>query len=930
MKRAWMGLVWLVIVTFVASPVSAVQWITCEGSSGSYRLPETVPCTQALTPQNAARDFLETTFNANSTLTARGLAAALEDEVSKICEQAPEKGTLGKLYGVGRWGCENGYSYRNLCDGFYLRKEIEKEYGVTVVYDVVVSSSPWNVLKIDSDFRFLTRTPEAETRISVFLSIRPSPGLTPPDGYAESLRTQAAGEATVILDDIQDYCRTYKEQRCAELNALAAQLTQAPSPLAGAAPVQLSISAAADKHLAETVPLDLSSDQVLLIVVTGVVADDRGQPLADAEVRIAGTSSSARTAGDGSYRVSSFGTGTTLLARRVNVTVERATVDVTMRAAGDRSSLVGIAADGVSRLIFDVTSHGIRPESVTVVSPALGQFERASSTASPLAFDKSGNGTLIYAPPSVLPDEALTTSLTLGAGSTARTIPAAPVSIDVRYVDLDGATQTTTIPIKVCRPPVLLVQSYLSGPASWTAFADFAQKRRFDCQIVGEGVTWGLGNGSLADWAKELAGSITEAKAVYASSGIKISAVDVIAYSSSGLVARSLLEGADPRQDVRRLVLVGTPNHGIAWLDQEIGAAASLWLAAHPTAAAELREGSPLLRQLSPFNVADQDADYINVVGRRAPSLSASQQGSSTVQDDGIVNAASSHLDGVHEIRLDGVVHAPGLPGGGMGLTESPSVWAKLVDLLVGEAPQAQPDELRIELHRGRQVTTSSNLQATSGSPVSRFPFALKDSAAIFTGDKGYAEITIEQAGETWGTISLDAKTTVVLLASSPSLVRVEIVSGRARFHASGADAADFEVVLDASPRPAVWYTTQPDLRTLAVKGDVVVAREEATSSVVALDGTVIVEYSKDVGFSAARLVEAGTGVRIRANGAVEDEILQPGGWWTTGAWHVSSSFLQFPIWVMPLMLVGLAVAVFYHVRVRRRHAEESHQNPTP
>jgi hypothetical protein len=133
--------------------------------------------------------------------------------------------------------------------------------------------------------------------------------------------------------------------------------------------------------------------------------------------------------------------------------------------------------------------------------------------------------------------------------------------------------------------------------------------------------------------------------------------------------------------------------------------------------------------------------------------------------------------------------------------------------------------------------------------------------------------------------------------------------------------------VLDASPRGTLWYTAQPEIRTVAVKGDYVASREE-TSSVIALGGTVIAEYSKGTGFLPPRLVEAGTGVRIRANGAIEDETLPARGWWTSGVWREALPFLRFPTWVMILMLLGLAGAAFYHLRVRSRRDKEARQDP--
>jgi hypothetical protein len=249
----------------------------------------------------------------------------------------------------------------------------------------------------------------------------------------------------------------------------------------------------------------------------------------------------------------------------------------------------------------------------------------------------------------------------------------------------------------------------------------------------------------------------------------------------------------------------------------------------------------------------------------------------------------------------------------------------------VGEAPQAEPDALRIELRRGGQVSTSTSVdpQPTQWTPVSKFPAALKDGVAVRTLDKGYATVAVVQAGQAWGFISLDAKTEVVLRASSPSLIRIEVVAGRARFRADSADAGDFEVVLDASPRGALWYATQPDARTLGVNGDYVVAREE-TSSVLALDGTIIVEYSKGVGFSPARLVEAGTGIRVRANGVIEDEAVPTRGWWMSGVWRDPLPFFHFPIWLMALLLAGLAGATAYHLRAKRGLAERARQKPAP
>lgn len=919
LRVGWLGLAAVAIgVSFAAA-----QSPGCDGPNNA--LPVT-PCWQALAPQEFARYFLETALMSGSAPTVHSVAAALEAEADEASAAAPV-GQLGPLYGLARWGCDNGYSFREFCGGsYYLEKEVDAEYGYVVVFHVVVSSGRWNVFPLDSTFPMTVTSADAgNVQLSVVLSLRQKPSATSaPASYMGALRSQYSGQAAQLMGELNAYCRTYKTSYVQELRSLAGILTQSVPRPSGTRAAELSLTISAPGHLTETTSLALASDSVSFLVVAGTVLDDRGAPVGNAEVSLVGTDRTTRTTSDGAYQLSTFGTGATLAVRRTEITLQRAAVDLSVKST-DVVPVAGIAADGVSRLTLQVTSHGIRPDSITVTEPALGRFERASAAAAPLALDKNGNGTLIYVPPAVLPTTALTDSLTVGSGSAARVVPAAPVSFAVRYIDLDGVSRTSTVSVKVCRPPILLIQSNFAGTASWSKFADHAAKLRLDCLISGEGSTWSQGNVSLSEWAKDLAARISEARAAYEASGIRIGAVDVVAHSLAGLVARSLVESGTPRQDIRKLILVGTPNHGIAWIDQEIGAAAVRWLSAHPTAAGEIREGSTFLRGLNPSSAGEGRTEYVNIVGRRPSLLSASRQGSSTVQDDGIVSAASSHLDGVADVRLDGVVHAPGLLPQIPALTESPDVWSRIVDLLTDVIPDADPDALQYSLRTGKQTSASLDPEAKQWTPLPRFPSSIVSGVAIRTGENGYASLTITRSGQTWGYISLDAKTEIVLRPSSPHLARVEVVSGRVRFRVqeSAAEVGNFEVILPPMARNAAWFMTQPDVRALGVGSDFVVAREEA-SSVIALVGPVIVECSKGTGFSPAQLVEGNTGIRVRIGEPIADEPIPARGWWTAGVWSPPLPFLSFPLPVMVLSLVGLAAALVYHIRARRALANRS------
>jgi hypothetical protein len=273
-------------------------------------------------------------------------------------------------------------------------------------------------------------------------------------------------------------------------------------------------------------------------------------------------------------------------------------------------------------------------------------------------------------------------------------------------------------------------------------------------------------------------------------------------------------------------------------------------------------------------------------------------------------------------------VHAPGLLATTPALTDSPDVWSSILGLLTSDVPEAEPDALQIELRQGKLVGTSIDAQATPWTTVTKLPMPLGDSYAVHTAGKGYASIAVAHAGEMWGTLTLDEETEIVLRASSPSLVRIEVVKGRVRLHAQET-AANFEVVLLPATRGASWYTAQPDARVLGIGADFVVERADDATTVFTLSGTVIAEGTKSIGFSAERLVATDSGIRTRG-GATEDEKLPENAWWTTGVWRQPPPFFYFPFWVMGLSLAGLVAAAIYHVRAKRSLADRSRVKTPP
>ena len=96
--------------------------LECEGPEGPYKVPATVSCSEIPSAEDAAERFLDALLRESGDQAPDSLAAALEAEASQVCGPRPEKGTVGELLGVDRWGCAAGYARRNLCQGYVLEK----------------------------------------------------------------------------------------------------------------------------------------------------------------------------------------------------------------------------------------------------------------------------------------------------------------------------------------------------------------------------------------------------------------------------------------------------------------------------------------------------------------------------------------------------------------------------------------------------------------------------------------------------------------------------------------------------------------------------------------------------------------------------------------------------------------------------------------
>jgi len=209
---------------------------------------------------------------------------------------------------------------------------------------------------------------------------------------------------------------------------------------------------------------------------------------------------------------------------------------------------------------------------------------------------------------------------------------------------------------------VLLVPGYGGGTAGLAVLARAVRAAGRPAVLVRLPAN---GTGDLRDSARALEAAAEQALAAGAPS------VDVVGYSAGGLIARVWLQDADRRDDVRRVITLGSPHRGTDL------AALGLALAPEscPPGCRQLVPGSELLTELA----VDETPD-----GPEWLSLWTTQ--------DEVVPPTSSPLDGAVNVPLQEL--CPGLQLSHGGLPTARVVQAVVVQALSGEELVAPSEDV--------------------------------------------------------------------------------------------------------------------------------------------------------------------------------------------------------------------------------------------
>jgi hypothetical protein len=366
----------------------------------------------------------------------------------------------------------------------------------------------------------------------------------------------------------------------------------------------------------------------------------------------------------------------------------------------------GVVADGASYLEISFNLPSV--SEVKIIKPPFVQFE-AEEVSGKTKGEKIGENEAIQLingrakirliPPKYIGENLLTEKIDIKKNNNrVAEVWAVSVPLNFRYKTPEGREKSQILEIFVCRSPVMLVHGFLGDKTTWSKFESYLKKRKFDPHN-GE---YYRGDQSIIEQAVLLGTFIQNQKKYYRKAGIKVKKVDVVAHSTGGLFARYYTKGYYKyKGDIRKIIMVGTPNHGISRWSTKVGAfVLSEWKKKHTIAAAELHSNSSFVTNLNAGEKTGkhlrEDGQYANIIGKvvhknvyfEGPLPNTEEFQDVMLPEDGVITYVSSHLDYVIEYVFLGKKHSPDLftmPG--VGLTVAKDVWDKIIELLLHDIP---------------------------------------------------------------------------------------------------------------------------------------------------------------------------------------------------------------------------------------------------
>ncbi|MEA3313368.1 MAG: alpha/beta fold hydrolase [Caldisericota bacterium] len=421
---------------------------------------------------------------------------------------------------------------------------------------------------------------------------------------------------------------------------------------------------------------------------------------------------------------------------------------------------IGITADGVSSLRISISLPGC--SDVKVGRLDVGELKGdAINFLGSITLDSAGMAEITYYPPDYLTKNQLTQNLDVHQSNSRTWVAEVPLTFT--YTDASEQEGKIEGKILVCRPPVMLVHGFLGASTTWGKMSTYLRGEKFDPYMGNYGAT----GQSIEGLSLILKNDIRKQQIDYANSNIKMAKVDVVGHSMGGLIARYYTHGlTDYPEDVRKLIMVGTPNHGVSWTKKVIGNVATGWYETHKIPAGQLHSQSSFMKTLNSGEKTgaqlNSNIQYGNIYG---------------YSDDWVVSAASAYLNGVDSVLEFDVKHSPDIPGvPDVAITEYLKTWDRVKSWLTQDIykPPLKGSHAEVYKYEGDVYLDETKLASS--------PTKIDSWQSLRTGQDSKAIVHLTINDSPWGIIFLDPDSEIFLGYLSPQLVEVRLWKGSATF----------------------------------------------------------------------------------------------------------------------------------------------------
>jgi len=709
---------------------------------------------------------------------------------------------------------------------------------------------------------------------------------------------------------------------------------------------EIVVEASANGYITETRALakrDLEASEILL---NGKITDKEGTPIDSAKVSLRGMDAITYSDENGEFHLFTISGGTEPHSESMEIKLQQIKIEISNEEIGVyKGENFGIVSDGYTTLKLKVIAKGIRPQTVSVKVPSLGGFVEQTVLKVPLVLNADGEGEMEYVPPAYLKREQLTKHLKLKENPSnqyglSSQIWVAEVPIEITYEDEEGNPGIFIMNILVSRPPILLIHGFTGDESTWDNLGNYLRGLKYET-YAREYYQGPADESTIERQSQKIGFYIQKLREAYKSNGILQTRVDIVAHSMGGLMSRYYINNmskygtkagivipydvklsreqlAAARQkspvnliDVRKLIMVGTPNHGASSIDELFGVLGAVTSDYHQLANGQLRSDSEFFSILnageSEGRHLDLNVQYALLYGIRKrsefypPDLllypwQTSQE--NFADDDGVVKISSAKLNGVKDFpfpkdwfAMHGFIHSPGVENffmGDVSITVSTEIFVEVDALLLEDIPRVPLANscakiLRANGEASMRYFATENWKPINGTSATK----LDNNWCQIKIDEGNASLGFFINGHHWGSLHVQANTTIFYEYASPEFVKVYLQEGKARFRSRKQSGGGFEVIM--GDRGEQWYTFNPKAKVRDMNTDFIIEEGESLN-IQSINGKVVIGISEEKRKNiVAKEINKKEGVSIDKTGKINDNPLPDTGWWS----NIDTSFVM-------------------------------------